>query len=187
MKWVSRLALCAAFALPLHLAAQNSPSEAKPLNQAPAAADAPKDSALVAAAKKSPANRNKAKLKIDNSTLKKSGGKPTVPPKKGLPKVAPEDTADAIIARHDKAVREWQVNIALAKERIDNLTREITSLEAALGRFEEDFYNEDDPAYRDTLEGKYGSAEERMKAAREELTQAQADLANLESNKPRIR
>jgi predicted nucleic acid-binding Zn-ribbon protein len=188
MKMVGRLAQIALLSLPLTLFAQSQPADEKKKEEQPVAkaAAAPQDSALVAAAKKAPVKRDKEKLRIDNTTVKKSAGKLTIAPPRPKPRIAPEDTAQARIAKHDRELRDWQNSLARAQSKVDALTKEITTLEASLGRFEEDFYNEDDPAYRETLEGQYGSAEERIKAAREELLQAQTELTQIENSKPRI-
>lgn len=170
---------------PLTVTAQQSSGDAR--NSEPAAvAPKPQDSPLVAASKKTPAKRDKAKIRIDNATVKKSAGKLTVAPARPAPKIALQDTTEARIQKFDRDTAAWKAALAQYNEKIDALAAEIASLETVLGRFEEDYYNEDDPGYRDVLEGKYNSAEERLKSAREELARARDEAAELERSKPRL-
>lgn len=182
------LAMATAVFISSTVSAQDTPKKSEPAKKISSDAKKPEaqDSPLVAASKKSATKRDKQKIVITNETVKKSTGKLTVGPARPPIAIPLADRSETRIARYDAAVKQWKAQIAYNQQKIDALTKEIAELEGATGRFEEDFYNEDDPAYRDFLESKYDSASERLKAAKEELDQARTEQTTLEQNKPRV-
>lgn len=145
------------------------------------------DSPLVAASKKKPVKGKKAKLQINDETVKASRGKLSETP--GLPLIevpagVPDHTEK--LQKYDKAVEEWEKSLAETGKKIGDLTQEIADLETLTGSFEESFYNEDDPGYREVMEDKFNQAQERLTKAREELAKARQDEQALANGKPRL-
>jgi len=122
--------------LSLSLAAQEAPPEP------------PKDSALVAAARRAREGRVAIPRKvITNADVKKSKGKLIELPAKGAP--LPPHVADArsTIEKHDEALKQ-----AAAAERERAVAeKKITDLEAELAVIEQSYYDENDPSYRDDV------------------------------------
>lgn len=145
------------------------------------------DSPLVAASKKKPAGAKKAKLEINDKTVKSSKGKISETP--GLPLVKPPTEIPdhrEKLEKYDKAVVDWQKEKTENAAAIVSLAQEIADLEALTGSFEEQFYNEDDPGYREMMEDKFNRAQERLAKAREELAAARANEQALANGKPRL-
>ena len=144
------------------------------------------DSPLVRASKIKSADR-KAKLHMDNASIKSNKGKLSETP--GLPAVTiPGKVPDHRdkLAKYDKAVEEWQKSVSETEKAISSLTQEIEDLERLTGQFEEGFYNEDDPGYREVLEDKFTQSQERLTKAREELAKTRAKEQELANGKPRL-
>jgi hypothetical protein len=105
----------------------------------------PPDSELVAAAKKAKEGRVAIPRKvITNADVKKSKGKLIeLPPGKA---VAPLDQRTSI-EKHDAAMK-----AAAAEERVDAAAqKKVTDLEKELAAIEQDYYDENDPTFRDDV------------------------------------
>jgi chromosome segregation ATPase len=161
------------------------PRTTKPKALTPTVAPA-EDSPLVKASKIKGAER-KAKLHMNNATIKASKGKLSETP--GLPAVTmPAKVPDhrEKLAKYDKSVEEWNQSVAQTEKSIASLTQEIEDLERLTGQYEEGFYNEDDPGYREVLEDKFTQSQERLTKAREELAKAREQEQSLANGKPRL-
>lgn len=151
-----------------------------------ASAAAVQDSPLVRASKIKHSD-GKAKLRMNNATIKASKGKLSETP--GLPAVSlPAKVPDhrEKLAKYDKSVEEWEQSVTQTGKAISSLTQEIEDLERLTGQFEEGFYNEDDPGYREVLEDKFAQSQERLTKAREELAKAREQEQSLSNGKPRL-
>ena len=151
-------------------------------------AAAKSDSPLVKAAKSQPTDRAKAKIQIDNNDVKNSKGKLTefkkVPKSASMTPVIHRN--DQKIAQYDRDVEAWKKAVDDTGKKIQALTQEIADLENFAGRYEEEFYNEDDPGFREVLEDKYSQSQSRLEKARAELASAMAEEQRLNNSRPRI-
>lgn len=145
-----------------------------------------KESDLVRAAKKSPASRDKAKIQIDNASVKGSKGKLTEMGAGNLRQTGAAPKQNETIARYDKELDAWKKSVESGQKKVSALEQEIADLESLVNGFEENFYNEDEPGYREVLEEKYIQSQERLEKAREELGRARDEQQKLENSKPRI-
>jgi chromosome segregation ATPase len=154
---------------------------------AKAAGEASEDSPLVRAAKSGPQNRDKAKIVIDNSTVRKSTGKLTIV---SAPIAKPNQKAREARRREARAYDQqkalWEKNRTDSAEKIQRLERELNELESVVGNYEEDFYNEDDPGVREGLEDQYQSSSDRMEKIRQDLARARQEAEEIERSEPRF-
>jgi hypothetical protein len=156
-------------------------------SSAEASAAEVEDSPLVRAARTRNPDQRKSVVRIDNETVKNSTGKLTIfTGAVSIAELPPAPDGASRIAEHDKAIDAWQQEIRATDQTIRNLAAEAQRLEQQLGSYEEDYYNEEDPAQRDALEGGHGSAHERLVQARQELAAAEQKQKDLRSNRPRI-
>ena len=124
------------------------------------------DSELVAAAKKAKEGRVAIPRKvITNADVKKSKGKLIeLPPGKTIA-VAPLDQRTSI-EKHDAAMK-----AAAAEERVDAAAQpKVAELEKELAAIEQDYYDENDPTFRDDVIRK------KFEVKKRELDQARAAL-----------
>jgi hypothetical protein len=153
------------------------------------AASAPEvqESPLVRAARTRNPDQRKSVVRIDNETVRNSTGKLSIfTGAVSIAELPPAPDGASVIAEHDKAIESWQQEIRTTDEAIRNLASEAQRLEQQLGSYEEDYYNEEDPAQRDALEGGHGNAHERLATIRQELAAAEQKQKDLRSNRPRI-
>lgn len=152
----------------------------------PAAPAPGEDSPLVKASKLKKAK--KAKIEIDNSTVKKTTGKLTI--SKERPGSRPDDQAALAEQRRradafDNDLKQWQKSVGETKEKVTALNEEIANLERVVASFEENYYNEDDPALAESMEDKYQKAYRQLERAREELANTRQQQEELDRSKPR--
>lgn len=75
---------------------------------------------------------------------------------------------------------EWRERARSARNRVDELKQRVGQLEAESKKLENDFYSWDDGSYRDgVIKPAWDRKKEDLETARKELTQAEADLADL--------
>lgn len=75
---------------------------------------------------------------------------------------------------------EWRERARSARSRVDDLKQRVAQLEAESKKLENDFYSWDDGSYRDgVIKPSWDRKKEDLESARKELTQAEADLADL--------
>ncbi|HEX7251528.1 MAG TPA: hypothetical protein VF376_01520 [Thermoanaerobaculia bacterium] len=75
---------------------------------------------------------------------------------------------------------EWRERARSARGRVDELKQRVAQLEAESKKLENDFYSWDDGSYRDgVIKPAWDRKKEDLEAARKDLTQAEADLADL--------
>lgn len=185
------------FTLAVILAAQAAFAQSASTNTSPPtkrelatpAATAPepeKDSPLVRASKLKKAK--KAKIEIDNNTVKKTTGKLTI--SKERPGSRPEDQAALAEQRSrneafDNDLKQWQKSVTETKEKVTALNEEIANLERVVLAFEENYYNEDDPGLAEAMDEKYQKAYRQLERAREELANTRQQQEELDRSKPR--
>jgi hypothetical protein len=75
---------------------------------------------------------------------------------------------------------EWRDRARSARGRVDELKQRVAQLEAESKKLENDFYSWDDGSYRDgVIKPAWDRKKEDLEATRKDLTQAEADLADL--------
>lgn len=75
---------------------------------------------------------------------------------------------------------EWRERARSARGRVDELKQRVAQLEAESKKLENDFYSWDDGSYRDgVIKPAWEHKKEDLEATRKDLTQAEADLADL--------
>jgi len=75
---------------------------------------------------------------------------------------------------------EWRERARSARSRVEELKQRLAQLEAESKKLENDFYSWDDGSYRDgVIKPAWDRKKEDLEAARKDLTQAEADLADL--------
>ncbi|HET7711100.1 MAG TPA: hypothetical protein VFL80_04150 [Thermoanaerobaculia bacterium] len=130
-----------------------------------------KSSALLAAAKKGKTARAKKPKVITNADVKKAKGKVVVlPPKEPLPEEAsPKKGLSA-----DDAYRERRK----ANERVAAAEKAVAELERELVRLEQNFYDANDPNYRDdVIQKRFEQTKQQLDGARKNLADARDALA----------
>jgi hypothetical protein len=161
-----------------------------------AAAIDPKDSPLVRASKAARA-ASAARPKpikpikvITNDEVRKSKGKLSVlPPRPGMEQTASSGSDAAPPAMTTPEMREKQLQ---ERERRDRLSqqiadskRTIAALESALNRLEDEYYQSDDPSYRDNvIQKRFSETKSRLERSREALRKSESALAGEGSQPP---
>lgn len=75
---------------------------------------------------------------------------------------------------------QWRERARSARARVEELTQRISQFESEAKKLENDFYSWDDGSYRDgVIKPAWDRKREELEIARKDLTQAQADLAEL--------
>ncbi|MGA7616598.1 MAG: hypothetical protein WBX15_15605 [Thermoanaerobaculia bacterium] len=169
-------------------ARSQEPPKPKEESEPPAATTkepAKKTSPLVEAARESAAERGRAKIRIDNKAVKESKKNMTV--LKKAPgenqKKNPKEEVPAEVApppEPQKDVKELREERFEAETRLRNAMADVESLETELRRLENDYYNSDDPDYRDgVLAKRYAQVEAQLRKARIEVIDAREVVQQL--------
>jgi hypothetical protein len=129
----------------------------------------PKDSDLVAAAKKAKAGRVAIPRKpITNADVKKAKGKLIELPAKAPAANAPTGAVDqwTSIEKHDQARK-----AAAAADKVQaDAAKKVAALQKELAAIEQSYYEENDPAYRDdVIRKKFDEKKQELEAARAAL------------------
>jgi hypothetical protein len=160
-----------------------------PAAQPKAAGDAvqdPGDSPLVRAAKAARAARaaqpkaNRPVKVITNADVKKSSGRLTVlPARPGTAQAAARGAESAapgspgMLATDDPADKERRT------KKVEELKRSTAELETALTRLQEEYYQADDPTYRDkVIQRKFNDTKKELEQSRAELETAERGLVD---------
>lgn len=141
----------------------------------------PEDSPLVRAAKESRARNKKSppRVVLTNEDARKAKGgliliseKPIE--KKSGPKPNPQSQRQAPTGPTAE-------DLAAANAKLEAARKEVSDLEKELGRLEEDYYNEDDPNYRDrVIEARFQQATRQLAIARQKLLDAREQQQKIE-------
>jgi hypothetical protein len=127
--------------------------------------DPPKDSDLVAAAKKAKAGRVAIPRKpITNADVKKAKGKLIE-----LPGKAAAETPQAPVDQRTSTEKHQQaMKAAAAAEQVQtDAAKRVTDLEKELAAIEQSYYEENDPVYRDdVIRKKFDEKKQQLEAAR---------------------
>jgi hypothetical protein len=125
----------------------------------------PKDSDLVAAAKKAKAGRVTIPRKpITNADVKKAKGKLIE-----LPGKAPAETPHPAVEQWTSMEKHQQaMKAAAAADKVQvDATKKVADLEKELAAIEQSYYEENDPAYRDdVIRKKFDQKKQELEAAR---------------------
>lgn len=125
----------------------------------------PKDSDLVAAAKKAKAGRVAIPRKpITNADVKKAKGKLIELPGKA----AAEAQQPAVEQRSSEEKHQQSMKAAAAADKLQaEATKKVADLEKELAAIEQSYYEENDPAYRDdVIRKKFDEKKQELEAAR---------------------
>ncbi|HEY5610592.1 MAG TPA: hypothetical protein VIL97_05260 [Thermoanaerobaculia bacterium] len=134
-------------------------------------------SPLVEAANNAKANRQKARIVLDNDDVKKSTGKITV--LKERPEIeVPEEGTREKLEKEKKALDAMRKQ---ASDRVENARKTVDEIEKELAKLEDDYYTESDLDYRDdVIEQRFNETKEQLDKAREELSSAREELQKAE-------
>ena len=106
---------------------------------------------------------------------------PPTPARSSEPARAAAVTPAAVPAASNAGTEEeWRERARSARGRVDELKQRVAQLEAESKKLENDFYSWDDGSYRDgVIKPAWDRKKEDLEVARKDLTQAEADLADL--------
>lgn len=174
---MKRLSIAVLVAL---LSAWTLPAAEESVKPEEKAAEKPKDSSLVDAAKKNKKSRGKSTTKVlTNSDVKKSKGKLLVVDKPAPPAVATSSVGP--ISQHAadrKAIRGAEEILALEEKKVAELEKE-------LFRIEQTYYDENDPNYRDdVIQKRFDQTRRQLDAARQNLADARDTVVRLSAPRP---